>query len=349
MKKIIRVGIVGCGKNTRDKHVHLLQKIKGVELRKVCNRTEESSRKAAADFGIGRWTTDWRQVVEDPEIDAVVIGTWPDMHERITVAALNHGKHVLCEARMARDSREALNMLDAHRRNPHLVAQIVPAPFTLAFDETIQKLIAERFLGRLLTVEARYQFAHFLDPDKPMTFRENGAVSGCNTLVMGIIYESLARWIGHASAVIARGRTFSQFKEWEGRHLAVEIPEHLDIIADMHCGAQATLHFSTVAAFSEDHEEFWLHGSEGTIHLDLKRAVLRAGRRGDKEMSVVTPIKSPHSEWRVEEDFCAAIRGEGKVELTSFDEAYRYMEFSEAVIRSMRQGRLVQLPLNLDR
>ena len=43
---------------------------------------------------------DWRAVLDDPEIDAIVIGTWPNMHATLTKEALRAGKHVLCEARM---------------------------------------------------------------------------------------------------------------------------------------------------------------------------------------------------------------------------------------------------------
>lgn len=45
-------------------------------------------------------TDDWTELIKDPSIDAIVIGTWPNMHKPITIAALNAGKHVLTEARM---------------------------------------------------------------------------------------------------------------------------------------------------------------------------------------------------------------------------------------------------------
>ena len=60
------------------------------------------------------------------------------MHKTLLVEALRAGKHVLCEARMAMDAQEALEMVAEARAHPHLVAQIVPSPMTLAFDATIQ-------------------------------------------------------------------------------------------------------------------------------------------------------------------------------------------------------------------
>lgn len=55
---------------------------------------------------------DWRAVIDDPEIDAIVIGTWPNMHATLTKEALRAGKHVLCEARMVSHSLWLLFVTD---------------------------------------------------------------------------------------------------------------------------------------------------------------------------------------------------------------------------------------------
>src|SRR2546427_2661572 len=115
-ERTIRVGFVGAGKNTRSRHIPGFQKLPGVELIAVANRSRESGERVAREFGIARVHDDWRDVVRAPDVDAVCIGTWPYMHGPVTLAALEHGKHVLCEARMAMDSAEGRRMLDAARR-----------------------------------------------------------------------------------------------------------------------------------------------------------------------------------------------------------------------------------------
>ncbi len=87
------------------------------------------------------------------DVDAVCIGTWPYMPREITEAALEHGKHVLCEARMAMNAAEGRRMLDAARRAPDRVAQLVPAPHTLEVDATVQAMLAEGYVGEVLAVE----------------------------------------------------------------------------------------------------------------------------------------------------------------------------------------------------
>ena len=343
----INIGIIGAGENTRSKHIPELQKLSGVTLQCICNRSEESSLKVAREFGIRQVCSNWQEVVEDENIDAIVIGTWPYMHEIITNAALMAGKHVLCEARMAMNASEAAEMLRVSRCFPHLVSQIVPGPFTFPYDETICDLIKKGKLGELFAVNVRFNSSEFISKSKEMTWRENSDLSGLNTMMMGIVYESISRWIGHASSVKASGKVFSGTKTWEGKIKAVEIPEHLDIIADMHCGAQTHMQFSSLTGLAENHQDIWIFGSEGTIHLDLKKSLLRFGSR-DKKLKPVELIKSKYSQWRVEEEFINAIRSVEPVKYTTFEDGFKYMEFTEAVAISRKNGCSVNLPLNLN-
>ena len=123
----------------------------------------------------------WKSIIEDPIIDAVCIGTWPYMHCPITIAALENNKHVLCEARMALNAREAHKMLDTSRKNPHLVAQIVPAPHTLAIDQTINELIGSDFIGDLISMHGRINSgANFPAPNSTPHWRHDKNLSGNN-------------------------------------------------------------------------------------------------------------------------------------------------------------------------
>ena len=275
----VRIGIVGAGANTRLRHIPGFQAIEGVEVVSVSNRNRESGQRVADEFGIPRVYDHWTEVISDAETDAICIGTWPYLHCPITVAALKAGKHVMTEARMAMDATQARSMLDASRRRPDLVAQIVPSPMTLKFDMTIKELIAEGYLG-------------------------------------------------------------------EGRLEAVSVPDHVDVLCKMACGAQAHLSFSSVTGLARV-PEVWLFGSEGTIHLDgtAGGTVLRGGRRGDKKLEEIDVLPEKQRGWRVEEEFVNAIRGVEKISHTTFGDGAAYMEFTEAVTRSAQAGSAVSLPL----
>ncbi|HKA53567.1 MAG TPA: Gfo/Idh/MocA family oxidoreductase [Candidatus Binatia bacterium] len=342
----IRVGIVGAGNNTRVRHIPGLQAIPGVEVVSVCNRSRESSQRVAEAFRIPKVYDDWRELVAADDTNAIVIGTWPYMHCEVTCAALAAGKHVMCEARMARDAAEAHTMLEKSRARPDLITQIVPSPFTLRVDRTIQDSIADGYIGDLYAMTVRGVTPTFADPAAPLHWRQRQDLSGFNILTMGIWYEAVTRWVGPASAVFARTRVYTPQRRDPGTGAmgTVDVPDHVDIIADLAGGAQATYQFSTVCGLAPA-SGAWLFGSEGTLHYDQASDKLFGGRRGEKALQEITVDPRKAGKWRVEEEFVGAIRGQEEIRLTTFADGVKYMEFTEAVHRSAASGQTVSLPL----
>jgi predicted dehydrogenase len=344
----IRLGVIGAGGNTKARHIPLLKAIRGVEIVSVCNRSQASGEKVAREFGIPKVVTSWHEIVEDPDLDGVVIGTWPDMHCLLSCSALHEGKHVLCEARMARDADEAHQMLEASRVHPELVAQIVPSPFTFDYDATLQKLVTDGFLGELLAVTATSYGGQFVNREAAQSWRQDFAISGLNIMGMGIFYEALARWVGHASRVQAMGKVaVKQRRRADGSLGTVRIPDHLEILAELEIGAQLRMTVSQVCGLAPGGTEFWLFGSEGTVKLDLASKQILVGKRGDTALKPIEIAAADRGHWRVEEEFIGAIRGTEKIKYTTFEEGVRYMEFTEAVSRSMAGGKVVPLPLGV--
>jgi predicted dehydrogenase len=338
--EVIRVGVVGAGANTVERHIPNLQAIEGVEIVSVCNRTRESSERVAKQFHIPKVYDNWRELVDAPDTNAIVIGTWPYMHCPVTLAALQANKHVMTEARMAMNLREARQMLEAAKMRPHLVVQVVPSPFTLRVDNTIKRLIAEGYLGDILAIEVRAG-GTFIDRDSPLHWRQDFDLSGFNTMTLGIWYEAVMRWVGEAKRVTALGKTFVPMRrDASGNLKAVRIPDHLEVVAEMACGAIAHFQISAVTGLAGG-PEAWLFGSEGTLRLADGR--LFGGRRGDSALTEIPVPPEEEGKWRVEEEFVNAIRGKEKIQLTTFEDGVKYMEFTEAAIRSMAEGRTVAI------
>lgn len=342
----VRIGIVGAGANTVRTHIPNLQQLDGVEVVSVCNRSRASSQRVADEWSVPRVADDWPSLVNDPDIDAVVIGTWPNMHHPVTIAALQAGKHVLCEARMAMNAAEAREMYDAARMRPGLVAQVVPAPISLAVDPTVRRLISEGFLGGLLSVEVESRSGAVADPTAALHWRQDVDRSGMNVMSLGIWYETAMRWVGEASEVMAMGTVTIPWRSDDaGRMRSVRVPDHIDVVARMACGAQALFHVSEVTG-PPPVNRITVRGTDGVLAFDSGTLL---GARADD--STLRPIPIPESEiggWRVEEEFVNAIRGLETVSLTDFASGVKYMEFTEAVSRSMAQHRVVPLPLSLD-
>ncbi len=338
----IKVGIIGAGANTKSKHIPGLQAIDNVEIISVCNRSVESSEKVAQEFKIPTVHKHWYDVIYDPEVDAVVIGTWPYMHAPATLLALEHEKHVLCEARMAKNAEEAHAMLEASQARPHLTAQLVPSPFTLKLDKAILRILAEGHVGSPLAINI-HDGGAFLDKHAPLNWRQDFDLSGYNTLSLGIWYECLMRWLGEATSVMAMGKTFVKQRRDENKMLKpVRVPEHVDVLADMACGAQLHMQISAVTGLAGP-SELYIFGDKGTLRIGDNK--IFGAQTGSDHLKQIPVPKELEGKWRVEEEFINAIRGQEEVTLTTFETGVKYMEFTEAVYRSMVSGQKISLPL----
>jgi len=333
----IRVGVVGAGANTRLRHIPGLQAIPGVEVACVCNRSAESSEAVAREFGIPRTCARWNDLVEDPGLDAVVVGTWPYLHADVAIAALDAGKHVLTEARMARNVREAQAMLAATRRNPRCVAQIVPSPFTLDYDETVRGLLRDGSLGRLREIDMVHANGLYADADAPLTWRQDFQLSGENMLTLGIYFEALQRWVeGDPLTLRADGTVFTRQRlKADGTPDEVKIPETLSIAAVYADGLRLHARFSGVES-GRGRNEFIINGSEGTLRIDVGQGRLFLARKGLREEEEIPVPPERRRGWRVEADFVNSIRTGTPVRLTSFEDGLRYMRFTEAAWQSIQ-------------
>jgi len=342
----IRVGIVGAGGNTRLMHVPGLRAIPGVSIEAVCNRTRASGEKAAHELGIPRVHERWEDLVTDPGIDAVLIGTWPYLHCPCTLAALQAGKHVLCEARMAMNAREAWQMLECSRALTQLVVMVVPAPYTLEVDRTVKRLVDDGFLGSLLSVDVRGTTGAFIDRASPMQWRQDARLSGLNVLSLGIWYETASRWVGHARSVQAMARTFvdSRIDPETGAAAPVSVPDHVDVLASMENGSQMRLQVSAVTGLAPVTMEAWLYGSEGTLRIDASQKRVYGGRRGESGLREIPIPPEERIGWRVEEEFVGAVRGTEQVRRTTFEEGVCSMEFTDAVAKAASRGVTIPVP-----
>ena len=347
----LRVGVVGAGANTRKFHIPGLRKQPGVEVVAVANRSRESGRRAASEFGIPRVADHWREIVEDDGIDAVCIGTWPYLHAPVTIAALEAGKHVLCEARMAMDSSQAHAMLDAARANPHLTAQIVPAPHTLALDRTIIEMIGAGYVGNLVALDAHVTLGSgFPAWDSLPHWRQSRELCGNNVMMLGIWYEAMMRWVGPASTVTALAQCVVRHRtDGQGRRVAMEIPDHVDVLCRVAQGGQMRCSVSTVSGHAPL-TSVTIYGTEGTLKIGAEDAGessfgLWGGQRRHKRLRRIDIPPEKIGGWRVEEEFVNAVRGIEPVTHTDFPSAVRYMEWTDAVSLSARTGETVHLPL----
>jgi predicted dehydrogenase len=340
----IRVGIIGAGGIVSSVHVPGLKRQAGVELAAVANRSLESSRRAAAELGIARAYASWEDLLAAGGLDAVLIGTWPYMHRTITLAALDAGLHVLCQARMANDAAEAREMLAASQRHPQLVCQLVPTSGTYRIDRALQRLLGEGFVGDILSVEVQMLQRSFANFAGELDWRHDPEFSGINVLNVGGTYESAMRWLGDGNRVMAKTRVHVPMRRDEqGRQRPATIPDHVEVLYELRNGAPVRMKFSETTGLSAGNQ-IWIFGSEGTIHVDNEQRIF-VGRRGDQALAELPNPREQQAAHRVEEEFVNAIRGRERVTMNTFEIGVRYMEWTEAIHRSAASGTTITLPL----
>lgn len=245
---------------------------------------------------------------------------------------------------MAMNAAEARDLLAAADARPDRVAQLVPAPSDLRWWRTVRRLLAEGALGPLREVHATMLGGGALDPAAPLHWRERDDYSGYNTMSLGILAETVERWLGPTERVLADAATFTAARTdaETGRPRAVTIPDSLGVLARMPDGTRVTYRVSAVTAGARGANGISLFGAAASLHLSFADDTLTlVPLRGQPQP--LAPDPGTDVGWAVERDFVASIRTGAPVELTSFADGLRYMRFTEAVWRSWNEARPLYL------
>ena len=339
----IRIGFIGAGGICKQRHFPGLAQIDGVEVKTVCNRSPESSRRVADEWNIPETDSDWRRLIERDDLDAVFIGTWPYMHCEMATAALDAGKHVFCQARMASNLDEAQRMVAAADRHPELVHMVCPPPHRMPWEPYIQRVIRNGELGELR--EVRLYSVNGANLGETPTWREQVEYSGKQALQVGIWAETLIAWLGQYETLSASTATPIKCKTDEnGKKYEIRIPQIVNITGTLANGAAIVEHHSGIAPHERDNSVA-IYGSKGTLRVNVMQSI-EQGAVGDELKAIDVP-ESEQRDWHVEEDFIQAIHdvraGKSWSVSPDFHEALQYMKKVEAVAQSAEQARAVHL------
>ena len=331
--KKLRVGIVGAGAIVRQRHLPGLQALPNVQVVAICNSRIESARHIARDFHIPEVVENWAEMIDRDDLDIIWIGTPPVLHAPITISALEAGKHVFCQARMAMNLREGREMLTAAQAQPQLVTMLCPPPHGLRGGRFFQKLLRDGYAGELWHLRLTAVNGQFSDPLAAPHWRQRTELSGLNVLSVGIYAEVLERWIGSPRRLHAQMKVSVPKREG----YVVHVPDVVHVFAQWQNGMAGILEWSGVAQFAPD-EMLTIYGRDGTLVYNFTRDEIWGARRGNKELRVLAVPPELESSWTVEKDFIDAVVKGGRPE-PSFETGVRYLEFTEAVNLSARSSR----------
>jgi predicted dehydrogenase len=338
----LKIGIIGAGAVVKARHLPALKKIPDVEVVAVCNSSYESSEECCKKYSPEATPyANWAELVGDPDIDIVWIGTPPYLHSTIAISALEAGKHVFTQARMALNLSEAEEMYAASQRNPHLVTMVCPPPHGMRGTLFIQKLLADNYLGEPHHLRLQSLSGAYLDPDAPPHWRQRDELSGLNVLTLGIYAEVVQRWFGSITDVFARQKTINPVRHG----YEIRIPDMVIVLCKFENGMEGVMEFSGVAPF-ENSDRLQVFGSQGMLSYDFGSDRMTGGTLGEKSATDIVIPPELEQSWRVEEDFIAAVRSPASIEpQPSFAQGLQYMRVVQAVADSVALGSEIHIAI----
>ena len=182
MTDLLRVGVVGAGIGAG--YIAGLQRQPGVEVTALCARTPTRLKPVAEKYHIPHTYTDYEQMLAQAPLDVIVVATPNHLHHPMTLAALDAGKHVLCDKPLALNAAQAREMVERVEQvgRKHFV------PFTWRFLPAalyMQEIIAAGFVGRPYHINVRYYNHAWGDLHGPMRWQYDKTQAGSGALVIG--------------------------------------------------------------------------------------------------------------------------------------------------------------------
>ena len=146
-------------------------------LEMVCDLSPERAQIRAADLGFSRYSSDWREVVNDPAVELISVCTPNDTHAEISIAALAAGKHVWCEKPMSTTLTDSAAMRDMAMNSS--AKTIIGYNYTKNPAVThARRLIEEGHIGRVSGFFCRYDVDNEADGSRPWSWRMSRDKSG---------------------------------------------------------------------------------------------------------------------------------------------------------------------------
>lgn len=149
----LRWGLIGCGDISRKRVAPALRDASGSRLEAISRAQADKLDEFARDFEVPKRFADWRELVGEPDIDAVYVATPVSLHEPQTIAAAEAGKHVLCEKPMALDPAACQRMIDACGANNVKLSIAYYRRFYPVLDR-MRELVGVGAIGKLALVQA---------------------------------------------------------------------------------------------------------------------------------------------------------------------------------------------------
>lgn len=334
-RKMLRVGLVGVGAAAQVSHIPALLKREDVELVALCDRDPEKAARVAQKFSIPRHFSRIDGLLADESIDVIDICTPNFLHAPMATAALEAGKHVLCERPLARSAAEATEMIRAARKADRILACAVQHRLR-PDSQLLRTFVAKGELGDIYYAKAgwlRLRTQWDSDEWRRMKRESGGGV----VLDLGFPMLDLALWVLGEPKVESVSASVHRLRKGE-------VEDSAAALLRLESGVTLGLELTWGLLMEKDFSFLNLFGSGGAALLNPFR--IHKGMHG--ALVNVTPTREKQRN---------QYKSSQEAQIANFVEALRkgtrpegdaegilpVMELMDAIYRSAEQGKEVKL------
>ena len=314
----VRWGILGYARIARLNAIPAMLRAGNAELVAIASRDANKLAECAVQFPLARLHLTYDALLADPDVDAVYVPLPNSKHREWTIAALQAGKHVLCEKPIALTARQARDMAAAAKDANRLLMEAFMYRYTDRMQR-VREVIESGVLGSLRHVNASFRFLL----DRENTIKEEPGLGGGALYDVGCYPVNLLGLI--TGKLPNRCQAFAEMKSGVDVNLSAVLQYGDGMIANIHCGFNA---------FGHMHAE--LIGTLGRLEvrdtfLDAAGEIVLHTKEGKRSIPVAESDRYC-AEFR---DFSAAIL-EGRAPLLSIEESIRNMEVMDMIRESLK-------------
>jgi predicted dehydrogenase len=334
-RKTLRIGLVGVGAAAQINHIPALKRLEGVEIAALCDRDPEKASRVAQKFGIPTAHVRFDDLLADDSIDAVDLCTPNFLHAPMASAALEAGKHVLCERPLARSADEASAMVRAAKKADRILMCALQHRFR-ADAQLLRKFVDKGDLGELFFAKAGW-LRQRTEWDSDEWRRQKRESGGGVVLDLGFQMLDLSLWImGHPAVASV---TASVHRSRKG-----EVEDSATAFLRLENGATLTLELTWGLLMEKDFAYVNLFGSGGAALLNPFH--IHKGMHGTL-VNVTPNLETSRNQYKhsieAQLSHFADVLRKGAKPMGTAEEILPVMELMDAIYRSAEQGKEVRL------
>ncbi len=237
------------------------------QLEMICSRSAKKAERYRSVYGFQRATDDWKTLVADERVGAVIIASPPETHRAIAEAAFEHGKPVFCEKPLGGSLDDARAMTSAAKKSG-VVNMIGFNYIRTPASQFARQLLSAGKIGDVTWFRGEHNEDFFANPDQPATWRSQGAANGAmGDLAPHMINAALAL-IGPIASLNADIQTVHRARPGPDGPVEVTNDDQAQMMIRFENGVAGHLMFSRVATGRKMGYAYEIHGTKGAIRFD---------------------------------------------------------------------------------